>query len=86
MLQAIHERLEGRLSEDDFEATAQDAVRLAVDAQLRASVDVITDGEQRRDSYASFVGGLLDNCQLIPLSDLLPLVDDPENSQRNSIR
>jgi 5-methyltetrahydropteroyltriglutamate--homocysteine methyltransferase len=49
----------------------------AVDAQVRAGVDVVTDGEQRRDNYASFVGGLLDNCQLIPLVDLLPLVDDP---------
>jgi 5-methyltetrahydropteroyltriglutamate--homocysteine methyltransferase len=78
MLQAIHEHLEGRLSEHDFEETAQDAVRLAVEAQLRASVDVVTDGEQRRDSYASFVGGLLDNCQLIPLSELLPLVDHPD--------
>jgi 5-methyltetrahydropteroyltriglutamate--homocysteine methyltransferase len=77
MLQAIHEHLEGRLGDEEFEATARDAVRLAVDAQLRAGVDVVTDGEQRRDNYASFVGGLLDNCQLIPLVDLLPLVDDP---------
>ena len=50
MLQAIHDHLEGRLPQQDFEATAQDAVRLAVDAQLRAGVDVVTDGEQRRDS------------------------------------
>src|SRR5215468_3858689 len=77
MLQAIHEHLEGRLGEAEFEATGDDAVRLAVDAQLRAGVDVVTDGEQRRDNYASFVGGRLDNCQLIPLTDLLPLVDDP---------
>ena len=77
MLQAIHEHLEGRLPDEEFEATARDAVRLAVDAQVRAGVDVVTDGEQRRDNYASFVGGLLDNCQLIPLVDLLPLVDDP---------
>ena len=78
MLQALHEHTENRLSEANFQATADDAVRLAVDAQLRAGVDVVTDGEQRRDSYASFVGGLMDNCQLIPLTDLLPLVDDPE--------
>jgi 5-methyltetrahydropteroyltriglutamate--homocysteine methyltransferase len=78
MLAAMHEHVEGRLSDADFEATADDAVRLAVDAQLRAGVDVVTDGEQRRDNYASFVGGRLDNCQLIPLTDLLPLVDDPE--------
>lgn len=42
----------------------------------------MTDGEQRRDSYASFVGSILDNCQLIPLTDLLPLVDDPEEFAR----
>jgi 5-methyltetrahydropteroyltriglutamate--homocysteine methyltransferase len=78
MVRAMHEHLEGRLSEEEFQATANDAVRLAVDAQLRAGVDVVTDGEQRRDSYANFVGGRLDNCQLIPLTDLLPLVDHPE--------
>ena len=77
MLQAVHDRIEGRLDEDEFQATADDAVRLSIDAQLRAGVDVVTDGEQRRDSYASFVGGLLDNCQLIPLTDLTAMVDDP---------
>ncbi len=82
MLQAIHEHLEGRLAEAEFQATGDDAVRLAVDAQLRAGVDVVSDGEQRRDNYASFVGGRLDNCQLIPLTDLLPLVDDPERLER----
>jgi 5-methyltetrahydropteroyltriglutamate--homocysteine methyltransferase len=78
MVQAIHEHLESRLGDAEFEATGDDAVRLAVAAQLRAGVDVVTDGEQRRDNYASFVGGRLDNCQLIPLTDLLPLVDDPD--------
>lgn len=52
-------------------------MRLAVEAQVRAGVDVVSDGEQRRDNYASFVGGRLDNCVLVPLLDLLPLVDDP---------
>jgi 5-methyltetrahydropteroyltriglutamate--homocysteine methyltransferase len=82
MVQAVHDRLESRLSDEEFQVTADDAVRLCVDAQLRAGADVLTDGEQRRDSYASFVGGRLDNCQLIPLTDLLPLVNDPEQFQR----
>ncbi|MCR3901206.1 hypothetical protein NUJ60_28170, partial [Klebsiella variicola] len=60
LLQSLHERTEGRLDEASFQASADDAVELAVAAQLRAHVDVLTDGEQRRDSYASFVGGLLD--------------------------
>ncbi len=82
MLQAIHDRIEGRLDEAEYQATADDAVRLCLDAQLRAGADVLTDGEQRRDSYASFVGGLLDNCQLIPLSDLTAMVDDPEEFEQ----
>jgi 5-methyltetrahydropteroyltriglutamate--homocysteine methyltransferase len=82
MLRAVHEDMEGRLSEAAFQVSADDALRLCVEAQLRAGVDVVTDGEQRRDSYASFVGGILDNCQLIPLTDLLPLVDHPEEFER----
>jgi 5-methyltetrahydropteroyltriglutamate--homocysteine methyltransferase len=77
LLRALHDRLEGRLPEDEFQATADDAVRLAIAAQERAGVDVVTDGEQRRDNYASFVGARLENCQLIPITDLLPYVDDP---------
>lgn len=77
LLRALHDRLETRMEESEFNESADDAVRLVVEAQLRAGADVVTDGEQRRDNYASFVGGLLENCQLIPVTDLLPYVDDP---------
>jgi 5-methyltetrahydropteroyltriglutamate--homocysteine methyltransferase len=82
MVEAMHAHVEGRLDEAAFHETADDAVRLVAAAQDRAVVDVMTDGEQRRDSYASFVATRLDNCQLIPLTDLLPLVDDPEEFER----
>jgi len=82
MVEAMHAHVEGRLDEAAFHETANDAVRLVAAAQDRARVDVMTDGEQRRDSYASFVAQRLDNCQLIPLTDLLPLVDDPEEFER----
>lgn len=77
----LHKHLEGKISDDEFDAIADDAVRLCVVSQERAGVDFITDGEQRRDNYASFVGMRLDGCQLIPLTDLLPMVDDPEKFQ-----
>ncbi len=77
LVKALHEWLAGRMPEDEFHGHADDAVRLAVAAQLRAGVDVVTDGEQRRDNYASFVASRLDNCQLIPVTDLLPYVTDP---------
>jgi 5-methyltetrahydropteroyltriglutamate--homocysteine methyltransferase len=82
MLQALHEHLEGRLSDAEFQAIADDAVRLAIQAQVDAGVDVITDGEQRRDNYASFVGARLDNCQLVPITDLLSYVSDPAEFER----
>ncbi len=78
LLLALHEYLAGRLSEDEFQETADDAVRLVIDARNPRSTDVLTDGEQRRDDYSSFVGGILNNCQLIPITDLLPYVDDPD--------
>jgi 5-methyltetrahydropteroyltriglutamate--homocysteine methyltransferase len=77
LLAAMHQHLQGQLADDAFEETADDAVRLAVNAQIEAGVDVLTDGEQRRDNYASFVGAKLQNCQLVPIVDLLPYVDDP---------
>ncbi|MBL8857283.1 MAG: cobalamin-independent methionine synthase II family protein [Planctomycetes bacterium] len=82
MVQAMHEYLEGRLSEGEFQTTADDAVHLALAAQTRAGADILTDGEQRRDSYVSFVGTRLENCQLVPLTDLLPMVDEPEKLAR----
>jgi 5-methyltetrahydropteroyltriglutamate--homocysteine methyltransferase len=82
LLRALQAHLAGRLTDEEFDADADDAVRLAVAAQLRARLDVVSDGEQRRDNYASFVGGLLQNCQLIPITDLLPYVDDAEQFVR----
>jgi 5-methyltetrahydropteroyltriglutamate--homocysteine methyltransferase len=83
LLRALHDHLEGRLGDDDFREAAEDAVRLAVTAQQRAEVDVLTDGEQHRDDYASFVAMRLGNCQLIPVSDLLPYLDEPEAFARS---
>jgi 5-methyltetrahydropteroyltriglutamate--homocysteine methyltransferase len=77
MRRAIEAHLEGRLGDADFADAGDDAVRLDVTAQVRAGVDVITDGEQRRDGYAGFVGARLDGCQLVPAVDLLPYAADP---------
>jgi 5-methyltetrahydropteroyltriglutamate--homocysteine methyltransferase len=77
LLRSLHEYLENKVSEEDFQTIANDAVELALNAQVQSGVNVVTDGEQRRDSYAGFVGKKLHGCQLIPLTDLLPLVDNP---------
>jgi 5-methyltetrahydropteroyltriglutamate--homocysteine methyltransferase len=51
-----------RVPEPLLEAAQDDAVRLAVADQERAGIDIVTDGEQRRESYfnqfATALGGL----------------------------
>lgn len=56
LLRMLHEKLEGRITEEEFENAADDAVRLVVSSQESVGVDVLSDGEQRRDTYSSFVG------------------------------
>jgi len=82
LLEALHAHLEGRLSDEAFDETADDAVRLALQGQLDGGADVVSDGEQRRDNYASFVGARLDNCQLVPITDLMAYVSDPAEFER----
>ncbi|QEH34749.1 5-methyltetrahydropteroyltriglutamate--homocysteine methyltransferase [Aquisphaera giovannonii] len=82
LLIALREWLEGRMEERAFHALADRAVAEVIVAQIGAGVDVFTDGEQRRDGYASFVGGRLANCQLIPIVDLLPYVEHPDEFAR----
>lgn len=82
LLDILHKRLSNKISDVEFNLAANDAVKLCIVEQEKAEVDLVTDGEQRRDNYSSFVGGILENCQLIPLTDLLPLVDHPEEFAR----
>ena len=67
------------IDEQQFSQWAADAVELAVAAQVRAGVDFVTDGEQRRDAYCSFLGRHIKNCQMVPLRDLAAMADHPED-------
>ena len=75
-------KLEGRPGGECFEEAVMDATRLAVACQERAEVDLVTDGEQARENYAAFVGSRLGSCRLVPVTDLVPLVEDPAKFQR----
>ena len=48
-----------------LEEAQDDAVRLAVEAQLAAGIDVLTDGESRRESYSVRFAGSLDGIDLL---------------------
>ncbi len=52
------------------------AVLLALKYQEDAGIDIVSDGEQRRDNFYSFIADRLDGIRLMTLSELLDYVED----------
>ena len=78
LLQALRARRRGELSRERFDEVARAAVRQALGAQEEAGVDLVTDGEQARDNFYSFVAEKLDGVRLYSLAGMLDVVDDKE--------
>ncbi|HTR96799.1 MAG TPA: vitamin-B12 independent methionine synthase, partial [Candidatus Acidoferrales bacterium] len=76
LLRALAERRRGERSEAAFLEVARAGVREAVRAQLAAGVDIVTDGEQTRDNFYSFVATRLDGVRLMTLVEMLEIVED----------
>jgi len=55
---------------------ADEAVLAVLAAQERAGVDLVTDGEQRRDNFYSFVATKLEGVRMMTLAEMLDLVED----------
>jgi len=66
----------GELPRAEFQRQADAEVRRIVDLQIEAGVDVIVDGEIRRDNFYSFIADKLDGTRLLSLADLLDTVED----------
>lgn len=60
----------------DLAELQDQATLLAIKQQEDAGVDVITDGEQRRDNFYSFLTEKLDGVTLMTMADLLDHVED----------
>lgn len=66
----------GRSAREEFDRVADGAALDALRAQEAAGVDLVTDGEQRRDNFYSFVADKLEGVRLMTLADMLDLVED----------
>jgi 5-methyltetrahydropteroyltriglutamate--homocysteine methyltransferase len=82
LLTAQRRRREGRLGDEEFAALADRAVLDALRHQEEAGVDVVTDGEQRRDNFYSFVAEKLEGVRLMTLAEMLDLVEDRAGFER----
>ncbi len=72
----------GRLSEAEFDRLADAAVLEVLRLQEQAGVDIVTDGEQRRDNFYSFVAEKLSGVKLMTLQEMLEVVEDRAGFER----
>src|SRR3989441_57741 len=76
LIQALRKRQAGESSFKEFNKVADDAVLASVKQQEDAGVDIVSDGEQRRDNFYSFVVEKLDGIKLMTVAQLLDFVKD----------
>ena len=76
LLRALRDKQRGRITRAEFERVADDEVRRCVALQVEAGVDIVVDGEQRRDNFYSFVTDKLAGTQLMSLAEMLDTVED----------
>jgi 5-methyltetrahydropteroyltriglutamate--homocysteine methyltransferase len=76
LLRALRDRQQGRMTRAAFDAVADAEVRRCVAHQVDAGVDVVVDGEQRRDNFYSFVTYKLDGTRLMSLAEMLDTVEN----------
>ena len=76
LVQALRRRQAGEISKEEFDRIADDAVLAAIKYQEDAGVDIVSDGEVRRDNFYSFVVEKLSGMKLMKVSELLDYVKD----------
>ncbi len=76
LLRALRDKQLGRMTRAEFDRVADGEVRRCVALQVEAGVDVVVDGEHRRDNFYSFVTDKLDGTRLMSLAEMLETVED----------
>ena len=76
LIRALRQKEAGEITYDEFSALADDEVLACIRAQEEAGVDIISDGEQRRDNFYSFAVDKLTGMQLMKVSELLDYSSD----------
>ena len=76
LIQALRNKQSGDITWDEFAAVADQEIIAALRAQEEAGVDILTDGEIRRDNFYSFAVDKLSGMQLMQVSELLDYAKD----------
>lgn len=73
---ALRNRQRGRIADDDFNVIADEAVLESLKLQEITGVDIVSDGEQRRDNFYSFITECINGIRLMTLAEMLDYVED----------
>ena len=76
LIQALRKKQSGDITSYEFAAVADKEIIAALRAQENAGVDILTDGEIRRDNFYSFAVEKLSGMQLMQVSELLDYAKD----------
>jgi 5-methyltetrahydropteroyltriglutamate--homocysteine methyltransferase len=76
VLRALRDKRAGRINDEEFRGITEKAVLQCLKWQEEAGIDIVSDGEQRRDNYISFVAEHLENVRMLSVSELLDYVED----------
>ena len=76
LIRALRRKEAGEITFDEFSAVADGEVLSCIRAQEEAGVDIISDGEQRRDNFYSFAVDKLTGMRLMKVSELLDYSTD----------
>ena len=79
LISALRQRQADEISSEEFNRVADDAVLECLRYQEEASVDIVTDGEQRRDNFYSYVTDKLGGMKLMTVSELMDYMPDRAN-------
>lgn len=72
LVQATKKHDSGELSKKKLDALLEEATAETIREEEKAGLDVITDGEQRRSSFVSFVGDKIPGFEVMHITELNP--------------
>ena len=73
---ALRNRNKGNITDTEFNVIADSAVIESLKLQEDNGVDIVSDGEQRRDNFYSFITDCIDGIRLMTLAEMLDYVED----------
>lgn len=76
MLKALRGYQKGTLTRQERNAVAEEEIRRTVNLQEQAGLDILVDGEHRRESFYAFITEKVAGTQLMSLAEMLDYVED----------